>query len=180
VSRYAEGTSVSVDRSRAEAEKTLARYGAIGFMYGREERPEVLRLRKEHGSWCDIVVGRQSPNPPRCTCGATREIARAVAILGFKMKLDGAERQVRLEVPMPHEIETGNKKSAEAAERQRWRALVLVLKAKLEAVASGISTVDAEFMAAVVMPNGMTLGQAILPRLTEVVTTGRLLPAKGE
>jgi hypothetical protein len=28
-----------------------------------------------------------------------------------------------------------------------------------------------------VMPDGRTIGQAILPRLTEVVNTGRLLPA---
>jgi hypothetical protein len=65
---------------------------------------------------------------------------------------------------------------ADAATRQRWRALVLVLKAKLEAVASGISTVESEFLAGIVLPNGMTLGQAVLPRLSDAVSSGRLLP----
>jgi len=34
VSRYAEGTSVPADRSRAEIERTLTRYGADQFAYG--------------------------------------------------------------------------------------------------------------------------------------------------
>lgn len=34
MSRYAQNTDVSSDRSRAEIEKTLSRYGANSFMYG--------------------------------------------------------------------------------------------------------------------------------------------------
>ena len=34
MSRYAENTSVGTDKSRAEIERTLQRYGADGFMYG--------------------------------------------------------------------------------------------------------------------------------------------------
>ena len=34
MSRYAESTSVSSEKSRAEIERTLTRYGATGFMYG--------------------------------------------------------------------------------------------------------------------------------------------------
>ena len=34
MSRYAEQTSVAAERSRAEIEGTLTRYGATAFMYG--------------------------------------------------------------------------------------------------------------------------------------------------
>ena len=101
-------------------------------------------------------------------------------LVGFKMPTPKGERQVRLEVPMPHESEAGTKAKAEAATRQRWRALVLVLKAKLEAVASGISTLESEFLANVVTQDGRTIGDVLLPRITEAVKSGRLLPAAGE
>lgn len=35
---YASQTTVSPDRSRAEIERTLSRYGATGFMYGWSDR----------------------------------------------------------------------------------------------------------------------------------------------
>lgn len=35
--RYAEGTMVSVGRTREEIERTLARYGATGFAFGQDE-----------------------------------------------------------------------------------------------------------------------------------------------
>lgn len=172
-SRYAEGTSVPMERSRAEAEKTLIRYGASGFHYGWQRRTE---------PW---------PHPLGCGCGGTNEIAgkpctrahygvpktleREVVLVEFLM----GNRRVRLDVPMPHQAETGSAAKAEAATRQRWRALVLVLKAKLEAVASGISTLEAEFLANIVTGDGQTVGQIILPRMSEAVAAGRLLPPAG-
>jgi hypothetical protein len=57
-------------------------------------------------------------------------------------------RYVRFEMP----IDPDPKK-----ERQKWRALALVIKAKLEAAASGILTFEESFYAHIVMPNGRTL-----------------------
>lgn len=177
MSRYAEGTSVPMERSRQEAEKTLMRYGAKGFAYAWEQRLEPYphpkdcreckgtRLRPGTNSRCWMFPG-SAPNV----------IDREVVVIQFLMK----ERNVRLEVPMPHETELGSKSKADAAVRQRWRALVLVLKAKLEAVASGISTLESEFLANIVMQNGQTIGAAMLHRLPDVVSSGRLLPAHSE
>jgi hypothetical protein len=185
MARYAEGTSVSMERSRAEVERTLMRYGASGFLYAWERRtepyPHARDCRRCNGTRIDPdqprdLAGRE---PRRCTAfpwNAAKTIERELVILGFKMRLDGREREVRLEVPMPHELEAGSRAKADAATRQRWRALVLVLKAKLEAVASGISTLESEFLSGIVLPNGMTIGQAMLPRLSEAVASGRLLP----
>lgn len=179
MSRYAQNTSVPMDRSRSEAEKTLMRYGATGFAYAWEQRDEPY----PHPSDCPECKGtrvRSSDSQQNVRCGrfpwnAPKQITRDVVTIAFKM----GTRQVRLEVPMPHESEAGTKARAEADTRQRWRALVLVLKAKLEAVASGISTLEHEFLANMVMNDGRTIGQAILPRLSDAVSSGRLLgPAR--
>lgn len=60
------------------------------------------------------------------------------------------------------------------AVRQRWRALLLAIKAKLEAVESNISSIEKEFMAFVVMPDGKSLGDHLIPKLEEISTTGKM------
>jgi hypothetical protein len=152
--RYAEGTDVPVDRSRSEIERVLQRYGASGFGYSWERR--------------------EVPIDPIPAHGPKREQRDFVA-LGFTFK----DRRIRLDVPMPTEREAGSQSRMEAATRQRWRAMLLVIKAKLEAVASGISTLEHEFLANLVTDDGRTIGEVIVPRLTEAVAAGRLLPAKG-
>lgn len=66
----------------------------------------------------------------------------------------------------------------EQACRQRWRALSLCIKAKLEAVETGISTFEQEFLANIVLPDDRTIGDHIVPRL-DAVASGKikLLPA---
>jgi hypothetical protein len=59
-------------------------------------------------------------------------------------------------------------------ERQRWRALVLVVKAKLEAVESGITTFEEEFLAHVVIADGSTVGEWMAPQLEQVYATGEM------
>lgn len=62
----------------------------------------------------------------------------------------------------------------EQQQRQRWRALLLVIKAKLEAVESGIATIEEEFLAHVVTPGGETFGQWAVPQIREMRKTGQL------
>ena len=146
MSKYAENTSVSADKSRSEIERTLQRYGATGFMYGWE------------GS---------------------------KAIIAFKMK----NRQIRFMLEMPGRDEKQfwftsgrNQKRSEAqafaaweqATRQRWRALALAVKAKLEAVEAGIATFEQEFMAHVVLPNGQTVGEVMVPQIAAAYETGTM------
>lgn len=155
MTRYAESTSVGSDKSRAEIERTLARYGASSFLYG----------------W-----------------DADR------AMVGFV----AADRQVRFVLPMParddreftHTPERGNQRSAAQAEaayeqavRQRWRALALVIKAKLEAVEAGIVTFDEEFAMHFMLPNGQTVGEWVTPQIEQVYAVGQmpaLLPGGGD
>jgi hypothetical protein len=148
VSRYAEATTVSSDKSRAEIERILVRYGAAKFAYG----------------W-----GPDS------------------AVIGFEAK----SRQVRFFLPLPdrnareftHTPERLIRRTPQQQEaafeqgvRQRWRALALVIKAKLEAVEAGIVTFEQEFGMHMVLPNGSTVGDMVLPQIEQAYETGVVPP----
>lgn len=59
-------------------------------------------------------------------------------------------------------------------EREQWRCLLLVIKAKLEFIASGLTTAQTEFMAHVVLPDGSTVGESIEPRLVAAYASGEV------
>ncbi|WP_407523672.1 hypothetical protein [Methylobacterium oryzisoli] len=60
-------------------------------------------------------------------------------------------------------------------ERRRvWRALGLVIKAKLEATASGIETVESAWLAHVVLPDGQTVSRWIEPQLQVAYERGQM------
>jgi len=93
------------------------------------------------------------------------------------------DRGVRFNLPLPPimdfiKTKRGNRSREKAiivreqACRERWRALALVIKAKLEAVASGITIFEEEFMAHLVTAGGRTLGERLLPGLNETLKKG--------
>jgi hypothetical protein len=135
--QYAKDTSVSIAKSKAEIEDCLLKYGASKFMSG----------------WDDEN-----------------------AMIAFEVR----NKSVKFVLPMPdkndreftHTPSRGNRRTADAqhqaweqAGRQRWRALYLVIKAKLEAVECGIVTFEQEFLAHIISANGQTVGSQIIPML---------------
>lgn len=151
MSRYAAKTEVSSSKSRDEIEKILVRYGAGQFIYGWDQDR---------------------------------------AVVGFTM----ADRQVKFILPMPdrnsREIthtptgktreENAQIKEYEQLVKQKWRALSLVIKAKLEAVESGITEFEDEFLAHIVLPGGETVGTFMKPQIKKAYLSGtmpKLLPA---
>ncbi len=89
------------------------------------------------------------------------------------------KRVVRIFLDLPREEKYRTKVKYEQAVRQAWRALYLVLKAKLESRESGIETFDEAFMPHIIMANGKTVGQQILPDFQRTLETGempKLLP----
>jgi hypothetical protein len=86
------------------------------------------------------------------------------AVVGFVVH----NRQVRVAVPIP---------ATAQEERRRWRSLNLVIKAKLEAVESGIATVEDEFLAYTVLPDGGTAGEFMRPQLDRIYREGGGMPA---
>ena len=158
MTRYAEQTTVSVERSRAEIEAILCRYGADQFGYARDD-------------------------------------SRGIASIQFAAK----NRQIRFILTLSKrdakEFTTtparNHKRSAQAIEaaweqacRQRWRALALCIKAKLEAVDCGISEFEDEFLANIILPGGSTVSQLMRPQIEQAYLTKKppngiagLLPA---
>jgi hypothetical protein len=149
---YAENTSVSVERSKAEIERTLSRYGARRFVSGWDQTH---------------------------------------AMIQFEVDVDDSSRHVRFLVPLPDRKDPrfwqtpGNRRrrSAEQAYaqweqacRQRWRALALAIKAKLEVVESGIATFEGEFLAHIILPNGRCVGDEIRPHIASAYELGTMQP----
>lgn len=81
-------------------------------------------------------------------------------------------RHVRFTLPLP--IETSIQMT-ERRHRERWRALLLSIKAKLVSVDTGIETFEQAFLAHVVLADGQTVGDAIAPAIEQQYTTGRVV-----
>lgn len=148
--RYAAGTAVPETQSKAEIERMLARYGCSSFQSGwnQDGSAHFAHIGFRHG---DVSV-----------------------LLGVPM----ARPEEFLHSP------AGRRRTKESAEqaywaerRRRWRALLLIIQAKLEAVNCGISTLEREFLADVVLPNGRTLGEWAVPHLKEIQSGHLRLPA---
>lgn len=145
---YAEKTSVSVSKTKADIEDLVQKAGADQFVSGYKDD---------------------------------------IAIIGFTLN----NRQIRFVLPLPNKNDNGfwftperktkrTKEQAYAAWEQackaKWRALYLIIKAKLEAVESGISTVEREFFYDIVLPDGKTVGQYMAPQIEEAYKTGDMPP----
>lgn len=81
-------------------------------------------------------------------------------------------RRLKFGLPLP--IESGAKN--DRVRRQRWRALFLCIKAKLEAIESGIETFEEAFLAHVVMPDGRTVHEHTSDRIALAYQGGEIGP----
>lgn len=154
MTRYAENTQVSSSKSRQEIETTLERYGASAFMYGWEGTNAIVCFQAR-GRRVRFELPLPDRNSEKFTTSPARRTRRSAEAAAS---------------------------AYEQAVRQRWRALALVIKAKLEAVESGISVFDEEFLANIMLPDGRTVGQFMLPQVEESYRGGSmplLLPGVG-
>lgn len=93
------------------------------------------------------------------------------ALIAFRMN----GRHIRLILPLPND---GTDK-AEKETRRRWRSLTMIIEAKLEACAAGVSVFDDEWMAHIILPDGQTVGQFMRPQIEDAYAKGhmpKLLP----
>lgn len=147
MSGYADGTGVSVERSRAEIERTLARFGADEFAYGYDKNRAVVQF--------------------------TAQQRRVRFVLHMPAKDD----------PQFTRTPTGKPRSSSAALtaweqgcRESWRALAAVIKAKLVAVDTGIVGFEAEFASHIVLPDGTSVGDWLLPQIAQAYQLGEMPP----
>jgi hypothetical protein len=156
---YAEGTAVPAEKSRAEIEKLLRKQGAVKFASGWDGDRAMISFQLVART-VRIVLSFPPANDKRFTHRPGSSYLR----------------RTPAQAMAAHEGEV----------RRRWRALLLVLKAKLESVASGIATLEEEFMPWVVLPDGRTVGELMHPEIARAYETGQMpsflpaLPARGE
>jgi len=152
VPKYARDTSVSVDRSKNEIESTLRRFGASSFAYGWKDGAALIEF---------VVNDRR---------------------IRFTMKLpDRYEKQFTHRIVYRQERENSPDmadKLWEQSCRSYWRALVLLIKAKLAAVEAGITEFESEFLSHIVVPASAggttTAGEWIRPQLAVAYKGGGL------
>lgn len=165
---YAKGTTVSVEKSQAELSKLLTRHGAKSCAVGRtdgfaiayfELAARQVRLR--------VPLPTEALFIQAWTAEARAQRKAAWAAAGMKEpdRLPRSTAQQRTWI--------------EAAERQRWRALILLTKAKLEAIELGLSTVGREFLADLMLPGWVTVHEEIATKILAVYETGNLPPLLG-
>ncbi len=143
--QYAKGTDVPVDRSLSEIRSILRKYKATSFAFGEDEHGAVVGFAA-HGRQVRFVLAMPDPKDRKFTrTEAGRDRASAAAA-----------------------------KEYEAAVRQVYRVFALVIKAKLEAVESGLVEFQHEFLAHIVLPGGQTVGEKVSGGVDEAYETGQV------
>lgn len=146
---YAVSTDVSSEKSKMEIERTLRRYGAQEFVSGWDQNKAIVMFKMDNRR-----IRFYLPMPEKDT---------------FRKTASGRARN----------NEWAIEQAWEQAGRQRWRALALAIKAKLEAVSSGITSFEDEFLAHIVLPNGKNLGEVIVPQIAAAYANKKMPPLLG-
>lgn len=160
---YAEDTKVTVEKSEAELKQLLRRHGAARMATGFDDRTGIAVVTFELG---DQAAGT----------------ARMVRVQVVVPSLDELEKKIVNPNDPPRGWRSMNRaqkeewlrKQRDQMERQRWRSLVLVTKAKLELIEQGLSTLEREFLADLVLPGGTTLYEQAAPAIAEAYRTGQM------
>lgn len=142
--RYASETTVDVTTTRAEIERTLVRYRAEAFDYTTDGN---------HASVMFRLNGR---------------------VIRFVLQLPNSNAREITHTPSPGvpRSAAAKTKAHDQVLRQRWRALLLIIKAKLEAVTAGCSTLEDEFLAHTVIPDGRTFSDYAKPEIDRLYLEG--------
>jgi hypothetical protein len=145
---YAQGTTVSAAKSKMEIELLLKKRKAKNIATASTEQKAVIAFELD---------------------------GRLIRIELTMLQTDDLSFQTTPSGRRRHD-EKLLEKSVESENRRRWRALLLIMKAKLEAISSGISTTEAEFLHSIVVPGGGTVGQWCAVQLEAAYTRGVQMP----
>jgi hypothetical protein len=147
--KFAEGTGVPIDRSRGEIERLLKRHKATGFFYGDQGNRAMIGF--------ELGGRRYHMDLPYPVLESYRYMQAGAAPL--------------------RERTDDQMEAAQEKEKQRlWRGLLLLVKAKLEAIADGITTLEMELQPYTVMPNGQRVGEWLEPQIEQAYQTKRMPP----
>ncbi len=156
MTRYASQTTVSESRSKDEIERTLVRFGADQFMYGRDkEHSRALIGFRFEGRSYRIQIAMPGIDDPSVAKTATGR-ARAAGVIDAELAKET---------------------------RRRWRVLAAYLKALVVGVEEEVLTWEEALLPYALLETGQTVAEVMLPRMDEALDAGRLsvnlLPAVG-
>lgn len=143
---YATGTEVPIERSKQQIESLLAQRGAEQFYSAWEKEGRAMVAFRHSGRMVRLELRMPDEDDPRYIC----------------------DRNGRRKPPAKARA------ALEAEHRRRWRSLLLIIKAKFEAIETGITTFEDEFMASVMTADGKTVGEYMRPQLAEMYESGKM------
>jgi hypothetical protein len=152
---YAEGTTVPVEKSRSEVEKLAVEHGATKFgSYWSEDQAVVTFLINNR--MIKLVVPLPTP-------------AQAQDVLKER-------RQYAYKAPPANNLKDWITRES----MRRWRCMLIALKAKFEAIETGIETFDEAFLAHIVTESGKTIYERLTQEpgnklLSAVPGTGKII-----
>ncbi len=141
---YTRGDSFTGGDSREHIRRALVGYGATDVLFSQRGHRSAIAFRGA-GRQFRIVLSLSQSDEASLSRG------------------DTAEGPVREE----------KAKILERANRRSWHALALAIDAKLAAVAAGISTLESEFLAHVVLPGNRTVLDELEPVIDSAYRSGR-------
>ncbi|NTX58383.1 hypothetical protein [Myxococcus sp. CA039A] len=144
---HASGTKVPVIKSKMEIDALLGAHGALRRIVG--EEPGLA-----------VVVFEVNDRRVR-----------------FRMPLPARESFLK-DPRRPWKTRKNDEvtRAMEQACREKWRCLLLTIKAKFVSVESQVETFEEAFLAHIVTPTGQTVGQLALPAVNEAYRTGAMPP----
>jgi len=119
---------------------------------------EIRKLLLAHGATAFMVAE-----------GTVEGDSQSKTVIQFQ--IDG--RLVRFEVFRPPS-KFGTNPQRDQEWRRRWRVMVIRVKVRLEAIADGDSSVDAEFLPWIVLPDGSQVGHHTSPQLQQTYIDGKM------
>lgn len=142
---YARDTEVTVQKSKADIENELKRFGCDRLATFEEPGRAGIMFQRNGLRFRIVLTMTTIDQHKRTKSGTTMSAIQ-------------------------------QKQAWEKETRRRWRALFLVIKAKLVAVEEEITTLEDEFLSWAVLPSGETVGEMVVPQIQDVARTGQLPP----
>ena len=146
MSKYAEHTTTPPQKTYEDIKKTLKRYGADAFLLGEDANHVSVAFR---------VKGRH---------------------LRFKIPFPPQSDFRRAPNRWQDRFQEQQQKLREQAIRQRWRILLLLITAKLEAVDNEILSFEEAFLSDTPLPTGETVAEWADNQVRLVYETGKMPP----
>lgn len=160
--RFADGTKVPVEKTKMELDALLAKHGAQQRSIAQDDvQNRAVVMFKMAGRMARLelrVPLHELPNPLKPDYQQKEKCPQGWS---------GWTRQRR---------EAWVKDKAAQRERESWRRLLLLVKAKLEIVAEGASSFEREFLCDILLPDGQTVHEALAPQLVAAYETGDMPP----